>query len=49
MALVSNASVALGLADGTVKLLDMTTSKVSFYPNTYIQHTKPVSQLLILK
>ncbi|CAD8176595.1 unnamed protein product [Paramecium octaurelia] len=49
LALVSNVSVALGLADGTVKLLDMTTSKVSFYPNTYIQHTKPVSQLLILK
>ncbi|CAD8075458.1 unnamed protein product [Paramecium sonneborni] len=49
LALVSNSSVALGLADGTVKLLDMTTSKVSFYPNTYIQHTKPVSQLLILK
>ncbi|CAD8166953.1 unnamed protein product [Paramecium pentaurelia] len=49
LALVSNAFVALGLADGTVKLLDMTTSKVSFYPNTYIQHTKPVSQLLILK
>lgn len=43
MALVNYSYVALGLVDGTVKLLDMNTSKVSFYPNTYIQHLKPVN------
>lgn len=36
LSFVSNTLVALGLNDGTLKLLDLTTSKVSFYPNTYI-------------
>jgi WD40 repeat protein len=49
LALVGSTFVALGLADGTLKLLDMTTSKVSFYPNTYIQHSKPVCQLIVLR
>ncbi|CAK64176.1 unnamed protein product (macronuclear) [Paramecium tetraurelia] len=49
MALVNYSHVALGLVDGTVKLLDMNTSKVSFYPNTYIQHSKPINQIVVLK
>ncbi|CAD8103356.1 unnamed protein product [Paramecium primaurelia] len=49
MALVNYSYVALGLVDGTVKLLDMNTSKVSYYPNTYIKHLKPINQLVVLK
>ncbi|CAD8072456.1 unnamed protein product [Paramecium sonneborni] len=49
IALVNNSYVALGLVDGSVKLLDMNTSKISFYPNTYIQHQKPVNQIILLK
>lgn len=49
IAIVGPSQVILGLQDGNLKLLELTTSKVSFYPNTYIFHQKPVNNLIVLK